>query len=139
MNLNDCFAQGLLKKEAPDKAKAHQSLIIADDKLAKAEHLHNLQVYDMALINAYSAMFHGARALLFRDGIREKSHYGLFIYFKEKYGDKIEQKFLTELNALRLERHEIFYGLEKNESTKSESESILATAKSFVKKIKQMI
>ena len=85
MNVDECFDKGLLKRDKPDKDKAIRSIEMAAFKLDKARNLFDKEVFDMALINAYISMFHAGRALLFKDGVREKSHYGLYIYLSEKY------------------------------------------------------
>ena len=58
-------------------------------------------------------MFHAGRALLFRDGIQEKSHYCLLVYLKEKYTGRISAGILSSMDAYREERHEVLYSLEK--------------------------
>ena len=139
MNVDECFDKGLLKRDKPDKDKAIRSIEMAAFKLDKARNLFDKEVFDMALINAYISMFHAGRALLFKDGVREKSHYGLYIYLSEKYSDKLEQRFLNELNALRLERHEVFYGLERTEIEEVEAESAIGAAKSFLNIVKTLV
>lgn len=139
MNANECLEKGLLKKDKPDKDKARRSIEMAKFKLDKAKFLFDKKIFDMALVNAYLSMFHAGRALLFKDGIREKSHYGLYIYLNEKYSNKIEQRFLNELNALRLGRHEVFYGLEKVEITEVEAESAIESAELFLESIEILI
>ncbi|OIO63356.1 hypothetical protein AUJ69_01210 [Candidatus Woesearchaeota archaeon CG1_02_47_18] len=84
-------------------------------------------------------MFYAARALLFKDGVIEKSHYGLFLYVKEEYSDKLERRFINELNVLRLERHEISYGLEKPEVTQSEAEDSVRIAVDFIRAVEKII
>lgn len=113
MNIAECLEKGLLKQESPSVGKAKKSITIAQRKLESAKILVKLHILDMAEINIYAAMFHASRAILFKDGFKEKSHYAVYVYLSEKYHDKIPQKFLNELNVLRLDRHEIFYGLDE--------------------------
>ncbi len=131
MNIDDCLAQGLLKKIKPDREKALRSLEVAESKAKKAYTLLRLDIFDMSLVNSYSSMFHSARALLFNDGFKERSHFALYVYIKEKYKTKIEPRFLNELNVLRLERHGIFYELETEEKSKPEAENALRVAQEF--------
>ena len=84
-------------------------------------------------------MFHAGRALLYKDGFSEKSHFGLFVYIKERYGNKLEPRFINELNSLRLERHELLYGLEKPEIKEVEAEDAIKIAEDFIKSIKSLI
>lgn len=139
MDVKECFEKGLLKKEKEDRNKSLKSIEMAEYKLEKAKSLFNKKIYDMSLVNAYLSMFHAARGLLFKDGVKEKSHYGLYVYLKEKYKDRIEQRFLNELNALRLERHEVFYGLEKIEIKEVEAEDVLKDTELFLEAVRRLV
>ncbi len=139
MNIEECFAKGLLRKEMPDREKSKKSLIISERKLAKAEKLQALGIFEDALVNCYASMFHAGRAILFRDGIREKSHFGVWVYLNEKYSSMLERRFLNELNALRLERHEISYGLDEAAITGEASGDALLLAKGFLKAVKKLL
>lgn len=139
MDIKECLEKGLLKKDKADLNKARESIKIAEIKLNKAKKLLSLDILDMANINLYSSMFHSARALLFRDGFKERSHYALYVYLKEKYHDKIELRFLNELNHLRLERHEIFYGFEEPDLDKESIEKLIWLCKEFMNIIKKLL
>ena len=139
MDLNDCLEKGLLKKDYPDKEKSKKSLETADNKLVLAKKLFNFDILEETFTNCYAVMFHAARALLFKDGFREKSHYGLFVYIKEKYSDHLEKRFINELNSLRLERHEINYGLENIHLEKSDAEVVLKIAEEFITAVRKII
>ncbi|VVB70181.1 HEPN domain protein [uncultured archaeon] len=73
-NIDDCFLRGLLRKVEPSRTKSEQSLLQARDWLYEARKNLDAEAYRSALSSAYLAIFHSARAVLFRDGIREKSH-----------------------------------------------------------------
>ena len=139
MDVEECLEKGLLKKDNPSIEKAKRSIEIAVSKLEKARALIELEILDMSEINCYSAMFHSARALLFRDGFKERSHYAIYIYLKEKYSDKIELKFLNELNVLRLDRHEIFYGLEEIALDKGEIKKTIKLCEEFIEEVRKLI
>ncbi|MDO8660770.1 MAG: HEPN domain-containing protein [Candidatus Woesearchaeota archaeon] len=137
-NTEECLQKGLLKKGTPDFEKAESSLAIAEKRLEEVHKLINLDS-DLLLVQIYMAMFHTARALLFKDGIKERSHYCMFLYVKEKYGDKLEARFLNELNALREQRHEILYGLEICKNSLKERQQLLSTAKDFLKQVRTLL
>ncbi|MBN1793154.1 HEPN domain-containing protein [Candidatus Woesearchaeota archaeon] len=139
MNVKDCIEKGLLKKETPDRRKSSKSIDVSLYKLERAEKLLSLEMYEETVLNSYASIFHAARAILFKDGMREKSHFALFIYLKEKYADNLEKRFLNELNTLRLERHDISYGLEKQDITKEEAKHILSVAKEFISAIQKLL
>ena len=99
--LEKCFSTGQLRKSAPDIKKARASLIIAERNQKDAVTQIENKLYRWAFVAAYASMFHAGRALLFKDGIKERSHFCLCIYVKEKYRGIIEGKYLNELDNLR--------------------------------------
>ena len=139
MDIKDCLEKGLLKKDLPSREKAKKSLEVAKIKLEKARRLFELDILDMANINLYSTMFHASRALMFKDGFKERSHYAIYIYLKEKYSDKIPLKYLNEINNLRLERHEIFYGFDEPELKKENIRTLISLSKDFIDIVKGLI
>ena len=111
--LEDLFKQGLLKKAARSKELAAKSLGQAAYFLWEAQDLIALKKERMAVIALYSAMFHCTRALLYRDGIKEKSHYAVARYLEYEYVEKgiIDRKYVLVLDILRDYRHESLYSL----------------------------
>ena len=63
MNTENCFEQGMLRKEIIDKEKAKKSLIVSRTFIKKAEELLDLKSYSLILFCSYTAMFHAARFL----------------------------------------------------------------------------
>ncbi|MBU2100218.1 HEPN domain-containing protein [Candidatus Micrarchaeota archaeon] len=140
MKIEDCLQQGLLVKIKSDAKKAKMSVEMAEHKLQIAEKEFDYKIFENAIISAYTSMFHSARALLFKDGFKERSHFAVFVYIKEKYSEKIEKKYLTELNSLRLHRHDLMYGLEKpSEIQETEADSTIKVAEEFLKAVKIII
>ena len=111
--LEDLFKQGLLKKAAKSNELAAKSLEQAAYFLGEAQDLVALKKERMAVIALYNAMFHCTRALLYRDGIKEKSHYAVARYLEYEYVNKgiIDRKYLLVLDILRDYRHESLYSL----------------------------
>ena len=142
MTLDDLIRRDLIRKEAPDIKKAENSLKLAEHNIEIAKKSAGAEAYESAFISAYAAMFHCARALLFRDGYKERSHYALYVYLKDKYRNKIEMKYINELNNLRTIRHKIIYGDENlniREVQESEVESAIKTAEGFLKTVSKLI
>ena len=140
MNIQECLEQGLLTKTKPDLPKAKSSVEMAKHKLelAKTEFEHD--IFEGAIINAYASMFHSARALLFKDGFKERSHFAVYVFVSEKYSNKIERKYLSELNSLRLTRHELMYGLEKNEEVQeSNADTAIKMAEGFLNAVEKLV
>lgn len=139
MNFEDCLKKGLLKKDVVDSRRASKSLLIAEHKLSLANKLFKLAVHEEVITASYASMFHAARAILFHDGYVEKSHFALFVYLRDNYSGKIESRFITELNNLRLERHDINYGLEKPVVDPDDCKAILGVAKDFINAVRGLL
>ena len=131
-NYNDCIKQGLLRKIPPSKDKATQSLKKAREWLKEAENALKGGAFSSSILASYTAMFHAARAILFFDGFREKSHACLARYLEEKYvkPSKLDKKWVELLDYNREIRHADQYDLSFF-STKEEAENALKSANDF--------
>ncbi|MCD4842461.1 MAG: HEPN domain-containing protein [Methanosarcinales archaeon] len=96
MSVNKCFEKRLLRKSRPDKLKSMKALDMSARALEQAEKLMEHEFYEQVILYSYTSMFQGARALLFKDGIIEKSHYCVVEYLKENYlkTGKLDQKLI---------------------------------------------
>jgi len=140
VKVEDCLKEGLLAKAMPSLEKARSSVRMAEHKLELALKELKHEIFENAVVSAYASMFHSARALLFKDGFKERSHFAVFVYVNEKYSGRIERKYINELNSLRLQRHDLMYGLEKSaEIQKTEAESAIQMAKGFLESIKKIL
>ena len=108
ISANECFEKGLLKKEAPSLDLARKSLNQAGFFLNEAHDLINLEKKEMSVIALYNAFFHVSRALLFKDGIKERSHYCVARYIESEYTSK------KKLDSIFLNSFEVLMGLRKN-------------------------
>ena len=112
--VDNCFERKLLNPANPSTGLAKKSLKQAALFLTDAEDLVRIDKERMSTIALYNAFFHVARALLFKDGIKERSHFCIARYIEEKYVNKklLNKNFLDYLDALRDARHETQYSLE---------------------------
>ena len=139
MNIEECYKNRMLRKIPQDSEKAKRSLEIAENKLKTAKEAFEKELYGPTIIYGYTSMFHSSRALLYKDGIQEKSHICLVLYIKENYSNKIPPYLINSLNSFRKERHESLYGLEFIETKKDaelsvhDAEQLLATVKKILK------
>ena len=139
MNIDECFKKRMLRKTLPDIKKAKRSLEIAGKKLETAKNSFEKELYGPTIIYGYTSMFHSSRALLYRDGIQEKSHICLVLYIRENYSDKIPPYLVNSLDSFRKERHETLYGLDFIETKKDaelsieDAEQLLGTVKKILK------
>jgi len=138
MNINDCLKKRILRKIVPDLEKSKSSINIAVSKLDEAQKLFQSEFWNNAFLSAYTSIFHSARALLYHDGIQEKSHYAVFVYLKEKYSNLIPSSLINSFYEYQKQRHKILYGLEEMNS-KEDSGEIIDDAEEFLNKIMEIL
>ena len=144
MKIERYFKEGLLKKGKIDKNEIKGSLELAERFLERAKGNIKIKYFDVAFILAYNSMFHSARALLFSFGVKERSHFAMIEFLKEKFKDneKIFQ-FLTTLDSYRISRHAIQYSgefcseLDAKEAIKDAKE-FLEIVKNYFKGLKDV-
>jgi len=139
MRVSDCFRKRLLRKSTPDKLKMKKALEMAEIKRERAEHLFNNEFFEESIVSSYTSMFQASRALLFKDGVIEKSHACVVTYLKENYAQTLGHDRINWLDTYRLERHESFYGLEKSIVDKEEAEDALVKSEKFLFSVNQII
>jgi uncharacterized protein (UPF0332 family) len=119
------FARGknLVKKE----------LAVAKSGLADAKAGYENGRYKWSTIQAYYAMFHAARALVYSQGYREKSHYCLATALKALFVDEgtMEAQSVRDfLNAMNL-REAADY---EAEFSQAGAKAVIASAEKFIEK-----
>ncbi len=137
--LENCFQNGLLKKTRKEPKFATQSLERAKKILLEIPELLSLELNENAVQRIYQATFHAVKALLYRDGIKEKSHFCVSAYFQETYKEKFPSDLLTLLERLRDIRHETQYGLEEPSIEKELLDQWLTELKQLMKHIEQLL
>ena len=88
---------------------------------------------------AYMGYFHAARALLFRDGVREKSHYCIGVYL-ESYCENglLEDEWVLQFDHMRGLRQNDQYSLDAR-PTVLEVRQALAEADKFIERMEQLV
>ncbi len=140
MNLEECFEKRLLRNALPDRLKSEKAIEMAQRAIMQAEKLLEHGFYEQVILYSYTAMFQGARALLFKDGFVEKSHYCVVEYLKCHYvkGGKLEQSHIHWLDTYRIERHETLYGLEMMDVNEKDANVAVSSAKDFLEAIRRL-
>jgi uncharacterized protein (UPF0332 family) len=108
----DCFDKGLLKKTVKQLDLAKKDIKQAEFFLSETEDLIELNKEHMASISLYNAFFHLARSLLFKDGIKERSHYCIARYIEKNYN---LVKFVDAFETIMSLRHNVQYSTEQIE------------------------
>ena len=81
-------------------------------------------------------MFHAARSLLFRDGIKERSHLCVISYIKETYPRL--RRLANQLDTYRRNRHNTLYALDFLISD-DDAKQAIDDAELFYKQIESII
>ena len=136
----ECIEKELLKRIPPSEENCTRSLNKAKKWLEEAEKSFENKIYQSSVLSSYLAMFHSARAILFRDGYREKSHYCVARYLEEKYvkTGKLERKWVELLDYYREMRHNNQYDLSFFVSEK-EAKNSLISAREFFERMEKLI
>ncbi len=139
-DFESCIKEGLLRSIPSSKEKAEGSLNAALRWLDEAEKDLIGEAFNSSVLSSYLAMFHSARALLFLDGYREKSHFCIARYLEEKYVKKklLESKWVELLDHYRELRHNDQYSISFF-ATKDEAENALKTAKEFIERMSGLL
>jgi len=140
INKNECFEKGLLQKTEPSLDLAKKSVKQAEFFLNEAHDLFDMKKETIAVISLYNAYFHTARALLFKDGIKERSHYCIARYLEEEYVNKkvIDKKFLNAFETIMSLRHNVQYSTEKIEIEEDLTE-LYNACEEFIQEIEKII
>jgi uncharacterized protein (UPF0332 family) len=137
MRLKDCFDKRLLLRMPRNKELVGRTLEMAVSDLSEAEISYSQKSYVWAMVQLYTSMLNLARAVLFNDGIREKSHICTVLYLRryhsQHYGDLIEK-----LDILRRERHLTLYDSREHVTAEKVSDRI-QWAKEFLEKTKVLL
>ena len=138
-SLEDCFAEGKLQTVLPSEEKARESLRVARDNLHEAEEAGKSGLLRAATNSTYVVIFHAARAILFRDGIREKSHFCIEQYLHTYVtSGALELKWVVLYGNIRSKRDVNQYGFEPP-ATKEEVEAAVHLAAQFIDRMEQLL
>lgn len=133
--IDDCFRRGLRRTD-PDTDGAKRSIMTAQKHLRAADAIFGAKVYSSTIISSYEAMFHAARAVLFKDGIKEHSHVCIPVYLKDAYPEL--ESYANVLDTYRIYREKVAYGLDI-EVLGEEARDAMENAGEFVKMMESMI
>ena len=133
----------LLDERRLVRARVSRSLIVkemqgASYDLERAQASLGDRDFKWATVQAYYAMFHSARALLYSRGYREKSHRALLTAIRELFSGtgELNNDLIGDLsNAMDL-REEADYGMVFSETGADE---VVEKAGSFVQRVKEIL
>jgi uncharacterized protein (UPF0332 family) len=135
---NDCLDKGLLRATAPSLGSCLESLRTAEEWLREAQQNLSAGSLRSAYGSAYMCFFHSARAILFKDGYREKSHYCIGVYLEHLSTEKrLEIHWAFLFDNVRSSRHNEQYSFAPP-PTIMEVRSVINDAGSFLRRMTSM-
>ena len=120
------------------KSLVKKELSVAKSDLADAKAGYENERYKWSTIQAYYAMFHAARALVYSKGYREKSHYCLAVALRALFVDEgamdaqLARDFLNAMNLREAADYE-------SEFSQSGAKAVIASAENFIEKAKGIL
>ena len=135
--MNQEFKQCLENKKvlpfARGKSLVKKELSVAISDLSDAKAGYENERYKWSTVQAYYAMFHAARALIYSQGYREKSHYCLAIALRSLFVDegtmdaKLVRDFLNAMNLREAADYEAQF-------SQSGAKAVIVSAEKFIEK-----
>ena len=123
----------------PSLSKSEQSMLQARDWLSEAEKNLEAEAWRSAISSAYLAVFHSARAVLFRDGVREKSHYCIGLYLQRYVEDgTLEEDWPMLFDRIRSVRHADQYSFMAL-PTEEEVHASIDLAERFIERMERLL
>ncbi len=132
MSYSDCFERKLLRKTPIGDEEIQNQVEIAQRYIEKAERICERELFDISFLTAYISLFHSARALLYKKGYKERSHFCLFEFVKNEFADDTQLHRLAEISQqYRESRHMIQY--EGALCSEDSAKEAIRDAKNFLK------
>lgn len=128
---DECVKKGKIVRFPAAKKLVSKELAVAKEDLATAQKSIKQKNFKWATIQAYYAMFHSARTLLYHKGYREKSHYCLILAMKAFYvrGGVLEMRLVETFQMAKALREGADY---ENTFDDESAKSLVAQAEKFV-------
>ena len=135
--MNQEFRQCLESKKIVSltrgKRLVKKELSVARSDLSDAKAGYENERYKWSTIQGYYAMFHAARAFVYSQGYREKSHYCLAVALRALFVDegKMDAQLVRDfLNAMNLRQAADY----EAEFSQSGAKAVIASAEKFIEK-----
>ncbi|MCJ7697874.1 MAG: HEPN domain-containing protein [Thermoplasmata archaeon] len=108
-----CIKERNLLTIKATKEMIDKEITSADYDLSRSKKSMQDEDYKWASVQAYYSMFHAAKALVFKKGYREKSHYCFIIAIRELYvkDGTMNDELADTLELCMHLRHDADYGL----------------------------
>lgn len=137
-DFEDCLKRNKLLKFAAAKKLVRQELKTAGEDLKTASGSLKRGSDKWATIQAYYAMFHTARALLYSEGYREKSHYCLIVAMRAIFVARgvLEVRLVEAFQTAKILRENADY---ENEFSKQSASGLVEKAEQFFVRAQEIL
>lgn len=138
LEYGECLKKGKLTGYSRGKTIAVKEFDEAKDDHKTALESFGNKSYKWATVQAYYAMFHTARALLYHNGMREQSHYCLIVAIKELYvkPGKLSVTYIEALQEAKSLREAADYHGKWSEESCGK---MLEQAEKFIKEAEELV
>jgi uncharacterized protein (UPF0332 family) len=134
----DCLKRKKIPAFSRGKTLVEKEIKTAGQDLLSAKESFRNKNYKWSTIQSYYAMFHSARALIYVENFREKSHYCLIISLRALYVDKqlLQASLIESLQKAKILRENADY---YDDWSKGTAESLLKAAEQFWETSKKLV
>jgi len=138
LEFQKCLENKKIKPFPKGKTLVSKELEIAGDDWKIAKESLNKKNYKWSIIQSYYSMFHAARALLYNQGYREKSHYCLVVGIRKLYVNKnlLGHTLIEALQLGKTLRENADYYADFSQTG---AKNMLDKAKEFLEKTKEIV
>lgn len=137
MDLDELLKNGDLKQIRAGPAEIKKELAEAEKDLKNAGRSASDGNWKWAIIQAYYSMFHAARAVLLKNGYRERSHYAVVVFLEYLHKTKkLESYFIDDFRAAKFAREEADYA---SNYSGERAEQVISTAGEFITRMKKLL
>lgn len=137
MSIEKLFNEGHLKRVPQSPERVKKSLDVSERYLSEAKKSLMVEAYELSIIGAYGSIFHSARAVLFNDGVSERSHFAIYEYLKEKH-KPLGIEYINSFNLYRKLRHSVAYGLD-SVVRKDDAKEAIDFAEEFLSRVRSYL
>jgi len=141
MTLEELLRNKIIRRTAPDKNSALNSLKRARRDIDTTKTPISNEKFDWSLAVSYNAMLTAGRALMLHKGYRPSStegHLAVVQFLAATVGIKLSDRMIMVMNGMRKRRHRIVYE-EMDIISSDESEQAIRWAEEFVNTITDII
>lgn len=138
LEFQKCLENKKIRSFPKGKTLVSKELEIATEDWKAAKESLTKKNYKWSTIQSYYSMFHAARALLYNQGYRERSHYCLVVGIRELYVNKnlLSHTLVEALQLGKTLRENADYYADFSQTG---AENMLDKAKEFLEKTKEIL